>query len=87
MVLVLPGKRFGRSAREGVAVDHVLERNTKSFGRSVMCLCEGAETRVNVDYELSEEFEVEVRMHQGSVLSIFGSFGRRHRIGQGGCVK
>ena len=34
-----------------------------------MSLNEGAKTRVRVDYELSEEFEVTVRMHQGSVLS------------------
>ena len=34
--------------------------------RSVMCLYEGAKTRVRVN---SEEFEVEVVMHQGSVLS------------------
>ena len=37
--------------------------------RSVMSLYEAAKTRVIVDYELSEEFEVKVRMHQGSVLS------------------
>ena len=39
--------------------------------RSVMSLYEGAKTRVREDYELSEEFEVKVRMHQGSVLSPF----------------
>ena len=32
---------------------------------------EGAKTRVRVDSELSEEFEAEVEMHQGSVLSPF----------------
>ena len=36
-----------------------------------MSLYEGAKTRVRVDYELSEEFEVKVKMHQGSVLSPF----------------
>ena len=36
-----------------------------------MSLYEGAETRVRVDFELSEEFEVKVGMHQGSVLSPF----------------
>ena len=41
------------------------------FVRSVMSLYEGAKTRVRVDSELSEEFEVEVVMHQGSVLSPF----------------
>ena len=39
--------------------------------RSVMCLYEGEKIRVNVDSELSEEFEVKVGMHQGSVLSLF----------------
>ena len=36
----------------------------------VMSLHEGARTRVSVDSGLSEEFEVEVGMHQGSVLSL-----------------
>ena len=31
----------------------------------------GGMTRVRVDFELSEEFEVNVGMHQGSVLSHF----------------
>ena len=39
--------------------------------RSVMSLYEGAKARVRVDYELSEEFEVKVGMHQGFVLSPF----------------
>ena len=39
--------------------------------RSVMSLYEGAKTRVRVDTELSEELEVKVGMHQGSVLSPF----------------
>ena len=39
--------------------------------RSVMSLHEGAMTRFIVDCELSEEFEVNMRMHQGSVLSPF----------------
>ena len=39
--------------------------------RSVMSLYEGAKTRVRVDSELPEEFEAEVRMHQGCVLSPF----------------
>ena len=39
--------------------------------RSVMSLYEGAMTRVRVDSELSEEFVVEMEMHQGSVLSPF----------------
>ena len=39
--------------------------------RSVMSPCEGARTRVRVDFELPEEFEVNVGMQQGSVLSPF----------------
>ena len=39
--------------------------------RSVMSLYEGAKTRVRVDSELSEEFEVKVELHQRSVLSPF----------------
>ena len=39
--------------------------------RSVMSLYEGAKTRVRVDSELSEKFEVKVGMHHGSVLSPF----------------
>ena len=35
--------------------------------RSVMSLYEGAKTRVRVYSILSEEFEVKVGMHQGSV--------------------
>ena len=37
--------------------------------RAVMSLYEGAKTRVRVGLELSEEFEVKVGLHQGSVLS------------------
>ena len=37
----------------------------------MMRLYEGAQTRVRVDCDLSEEFEVKVGMHQGSVLSPF----------------
>ena len=36
-----------------------------------MSLYEGAKTRARVDSELSEEFEVKVGMHQGSVQSPF----------------
>ena len=39
--------------------------------RSVMSMHEGAKTRVRVDSELSEEFGVNVGMHQGSVQSPF----------------
>ena len=43
----------------------------KVLVRSVMSLYEGAMTGVRVDSELSEELEVKVGMHQGSVLSSF----------------
>ena len=36
-----------------------------------MTLYEGAKTRVKVDSELSEEFEINVEMHQESVLLPF----------------
>ena len=39
--------------------------------RSVISLYGEAKTRVRVDSEMSEEFEVIVGMHQGSVLSFF----------------
>ena len=39
--------------------------------RSVMSMYEGVKTRVRVESELSEEFEVKVWMLQGSVLSPF----------------
>ena len=43
----------------------------KALVRSVMSLYEGTKTRVRVNSELSEEFDVKVGMHQGSVLSSF----------------
>ena len=36
--------------------------------RSVLSLYKGAKTRVKVDSELSQEFEVKVVMHLGSVI-------------------
>ena len=56
--------------------------------RSVMSsLYEGAETGVRVYCELSTEFEVKVGMHQGSVLFLFCTCGRRcHLIGHRGCA-
>ena len=39
--------------------------------RSMMSLYEGAMMRVGMDSELSEEFELMVRIHQRSVLSPF----------------
>ena len=41
----------------------------KVMVRAVMSLYEGAKTRVGVGLELSEEFEVKVGVHEGSVLS------------------
>ena len=77
-------KAFDRVPRK------VLEWATRKKGipevlvRSVMSLYDGAKTRVRVDFVLSEEFEVKVGMHQGSVLSpFFCSCGRCcHRIHQ-----
>ena len=37
----------------------------------MMSLYEGTKTRDRVDFEISEEFDVIVRMHHGSVLSPF----------------
>ena len=37
--------------------------------RAVMSLYDGAKTRVRVGFAYSEEFEVKVGVHQGSVLS------------------
>ena len=39
--------------------------------RSVMSLYDGAKTRVRVDCELSEQVEVKMGKHQGSMLSPF----------------
>ena len=46
------------------------ERNTRSYG-SVLSLYDGAKTRVRVDSQLSEEVEVKLGMHKGSVQSPF----------------
>ena len=47
------------------------KRTPEVLDRSVMSMYDGAITRARVDSDLSEEFEVEVEMHQGSVLSPF----------------
>ena len=39
--------------------------------KSIMSLYEGAKRRVKVNFKLSEEFEVKVEMHHGSVLLPF----------------
>ena len=41
------------------------------LARSVISLYEGAKTRVREDFELSEELEVKMGMHQRYVLSPF----------------
>ena len=46
-------------------------RRPEVLVRSVMFLYEGAKTRVRVDSELTEEFEVNVGTYQGFVLSPF----------------
>ena len=64
-------KAFGRLPRK------VLEWALRKRGipevlvGSVMSLYEGAKTWVRLHSQLSEEFAVKVRMHQGSVLSPF----------------
>ena len=71
MCFVNPEKAFDR------VLKNVLEWAMKKKGipevlvRSVMSLYEGAKTRVRVNSELSEAFEVKVGTHQGSVLSPF----------------
>ena len=46
------------------------------MGRSEMNLYEGAKTRVRVNCELLEKFEVKVGMHQRPVMSCFCNCGR-----------
>ena len=43
----------------------------KDLVRLVVCLCDGARNRVTVNSELPEELDVNVGMHQGSMLSPF----------------
>ena len=45
------------------------ERNTRSCG--LISLYEGAKTRVSVNSESSQEFEVKIGMYKGSMLSPF----------------
>ena len=45
--------------------------NGQVLARSVMSQHERSKTRIRVDSEMSEEFEIKVWMHQGSVLSHF----------------
>ena len=48
---------------QGISIGIKGERNTRSFGKSVMIMYEGVRTRVRVDSQLSEEFEIEVGKH------------------------
>ena len=69
MCFVDLGKAFDRVPRE------VLKWTRRKRGipavmvRAVMSLYEGVKTRVRVGLELSEEFQVKVGVHQGSVWS------------------
>ena len=65
------GKTFDRVPRK--VLEWVLRKDEiqQVLFRSVMSLYEEAKTRIRVDSGLSEEFDVKVEMHQGSVLSPF----------------
>ena len=64
-------KAFNRVARKVLEWALRKKEIPEVLIRSVMSLYEGAKMRVIVDSELSEEFEIKVGMHQGSVLSPF----------------
>ena len=64
-------KVFDRAPRKILELAVRKKKIPEVLVRSVMSLYEGAKTRVRVDSELSEEFEIKVGMHQGSVLSNF----------------
>ena len=56
------------SAKKSDGVGHENERSIRSNGLAVMSVCDGAKTRVRVGSAYSEEVEIEVCVHQGSVL-------------------
>ena len=64
-------KAFDRLPRKVLEWAMRKKRMPEVLVRSVMRLYEGAKTRVSVDSELSEEFEVKVGMYKESVLSPF----------------
>ena len=64
-------KAFGRVPRKVVELALRKKGIPEVLVRSVMSLYEQAKTKVRVYPELSEEFEVKVGIHQGSVLSPF----------------
>ena len=61
-------KAFHRVSRKVLEWAMMKKRISDVLARSVRSLHEGAKTKVRVDSELSEELDVKVRMHQGSVL-------------------
>ena len=71
MFLVNLEKAFDRVLNEVLKLAMRKKRIPEVLVRSVMSLYVRAKTRVRVDSELSEEFEVKVGMHPGSVLSLF----------------
>ena len=70
MCLVDLEKAFDRVPRK-VGKGKEEERNTINHGYISDSLYQGVKTRVRVDSELSEECEVKVGMHQGSLPSPF----------------
>ena len=62
---------FGRVSRNVLEWAMRKNRIPEVLARSVMSLYEGAKKIVRVDSDLSEEFQVKVEMHNGSVLSPF----------------
>ena len=62
---------FDRVPRKVLELSLGKKELPKVLVRLVMSLYEGARTRVRLDSELSDEFEIKVWMHQGSVLSPF----------------
>ena len=64
-------KAFDRVPRKVLELALRMKGIPEVLVRIVMCLYEGAKTRVRVESELSEEFEAKFGMHQGSVLTPF----------------
>ena len=71
MCFVDVDKAFDRVPRKVLGWALLKKEISEILVRSVMSLNEGAKTRIKMDSELSEEFEANVGMHQGSVLSPF----------------
>ena len=62
-------KAVDRVPRKGDGVGHEKEGFIRSNGSGIMSFYDGAKTRVRVGSAYSEEFEVNVDVYQGSVLS------------------